>query len=67
MPNRDFAEDQMGLGGSPSTKVKKPRGGTPALKVKPAFGSIGLPGKSQPKSRNAGVRKAKVNPRDVGL
>jgi len=67
MPNPDFAEDKKGLGGTPPTKAKKHRGGTLSLKERPAFGQIGVPGKTQPKDRSAGIKRVRQHPMDVGI
>lgn len=68
MPNPDFAEDKKGMGG----RAMKPRptgvrGGKSDMKMKPAFPSMGAAGKTQPKNRSGGVKKAKVYPHSDGL
>jgi hypothetical protein len=38
-----------------------PKGaGSPKINAKPAFGSPGLPGKTQPKDRSGGVKRGKL-------
>ncbi len=66
MPNPDFnaiPNDRGGKGGGPA---KKTRGGMGSVNEKTAAWP-GLPGKAQPKSRNAGIKKCPVYPKSEGL
>ena len=68
MPNRDFAEAKMGMGGRALAPPKPPKSGSKgSITDKPAYPGFGAPGKTQPRSRNAGVPKAKVYPNSDGL
>tara|TARA_Y100000296_G_C4952914_1_gene147079 strand:- start:290 stop:481 length:192 start_codon:yes stop_codon:yes gene_type:complete len=53
-------------GGASSPKMSGP-GSKPGAKEKPAFPSADLPGKTQPKDRSGGVKKAQVSPKSTGL
>lgn len=60
----DFGESERAAG-KPSRQAPGPRGD---FREKPAFPSAGLPGKTQPKDRSAGMgRKAKTNPKSEGI
>ena len=41
-------------------------GSAPSFKEKPGF-NTGVPGKTQPKDRSGGVKRAKVRPHEEGL
>ena len=70
MPNKHF-NDQIFPGGMKAGKGHAPGlkggGGSASFNEKPAFPGADLPGKSQPKDRSGGVKRAKVDPKRVGL
>lgn len=68
MPNRLFSEDDLGLGkpNPPRPATGAPKGTTPEVKTKPAF-PVTTPGKAQPRSRSAGVSRARIYPNSKGI
>jgi len=67
MSNPHFNSDVHNRSNSP-TPPSHPKGGSQGkLNMSPAFGKVGLPGKPQPKSRNAGVKKIDIYPESQGL
>ena len=67
MPNRDFSDVSPAAKGkvkSVGGSVSEDRG---SFNEKQAFGGADLPGKTQPKDRSAGVKRAPVHPASKGL
>lgn len=58
-----FFEEKGGGGMKNSTR----KGSTGNFTEKPGFPAAGLPGKSQPKDRSNGIKRAKVDPKRMGL
>ena len=71
MPNR-FNSD-VGRGNMPGGQKRGGRGGGTGNKIsasvteKPAFPTMGAPGKTQPRDRSGGVQKVKQHPKSDGL
>ena len=71
MAANEFSEFQqkksLGRVSAPKKETSRSTGGKGSSKEKPAFGSIGIPGKTQGKDRSGGVRRLKTHPRTVGI
>ena len=66
MANPDAGNLKSALGNKPSTFKRKPS--APAAKVNEKTAAWpGLPGKTQPRNRSAGVLKLKTHPKSEGL
>lgn len=67
MPNGYFnGQVRTSLKGGKVADTDQRGGASPGLKMKPGF-ATGVPGKTQPKDRSGGVKRAKVRPADEGL
>lgn len=68
MAANDFSEfPQKKMLGNKTMKRPRRGGKAPGFKVKPAFPSTGVPGKTQPRDRSAGVVRVRKHPKSEGL
>lgn len=67
MPNPNYSDHGSDLVSNQPTRKAKMAPASVSMKEKACFPGADLPGKSQPKERSAGVKKAKVYPNSKGL
>lgn len=66
MANPDFREFDTGLGNTAKQFKRRKSAGQPSVNEKTANWP-GLAGKAQPRDRSAGVKRARIHPKSVGL
>ena len=71
MAANEFSEFQqkktLGRSAAPKKETARKTGSKGSMNMKPAFPKAALPGKTQPKDRSGGVKKAVVDPNRMGL